>query len=173
MKAVGFFLLGLAILLGVLMAVAAVRADYEWKNEYASSWSLADKSSTLRDKASHIEAFVSRLEASGLTGSHDAAIFKTPDNSFDKNMDALRSLRSRLREMQEMDPTSFAYQTAMQQVTEQEQGEAGDMIGTIRGCWMKRTHPTLWGWWNILIVLGLLCAAFVGAVLLAAAYDLP
>jgi len=43
-----------------------------------------------------------------------------------------------------MDINSFAYQTAIKQITEQEQGEADKMLAVLEGCWLKVNHYWLW-----------------------------
>jgi len=50
-----------------------------------------------------------------------------------------------------MNPESFAYQTAIQQITEQEQGQACLMLSVFKDCWLYKYHYTLW---NDFIVIG-------------------
>lgn len=44
-----------------------------------------------------------------------------------------------------MDANSFQYNTAIQQITQQEQGEAIDMLSVFQGCWYKENYILLWG----------------------------
>lgn len=125
---------------------AEVWTDYDYSNHVESYWDLGVKASTLQQKTIYLDQYVAALEASGLQGSHDALIFDTPDNSFDQNMVALKSLQGRMHQIQGMDEQSFAYQTAMQQIVGQEQGEAGHLTATFQGCWYLRNHFLLYGW---------------------------
>jgi hypothetical protein len=70
----------------------------------------------------------------------------TPNNELARNVDALRTLMQRLEQIQKMDPASFQYNTAIQQITEQEQGQAGAMLGVIRGCYDLQNYTMVWGW---------------------------
>jgi multisubunit Na+/H+ antiporter MnhG subunit len=158
----GLSLVVVGLILIVLASIGLVKANYEWERDFGSHWSLADKASTIPQKAKHIDDFVNALEAADLAGTHNAAVFPTLDNSFDANLIALKTLRSRLQEMQTMDVTGFAYQTAIQQVTEQEQGEAQKMIDVFSGAWRKKHHPTIWDWWGALFVLGYILLIVMG-----------
>ncbi|MGA2260035.1 MAG: hypothetical protein ABSH28_01220 [Acidobacteriota bacterium] len=51
-----------------------------------------------------------------------------------------------MHQIQTMDITSFQYQTAIQQITAQEQGEADKLIGELKGLWWKENHFWLWNW---------------------------
>lgn len=133
------------------MIYQQVHANYVYENSYFSNWTLADKASTISQKSDYIDKFAAALDESGLHGTNDAIIWKTQDNSFDKNFQALQSLQSRLHEIKTMDESSFAYQTAIQQITAQEQGQAQDMLNVFQGCWYKVHHYWLWnGWLNLL-----------------------
>ena len=124
-------------------------ADYRFEKTYLFAWNLADKSSTIDAKAKYISQFVELLEASKADfSSHDAQWMKTPDNSFEMNLAALKTLDSRLHEIMRMDVKSFEYQTAIQQITAQEQGEAKKLIGTLYGCWLKEKYPVVWDWFQ-------------------------
>lgn len=130
---------------------------YDYQNKYASYWELADKSSTIEEKSRYIDKFVERLESSGLNGSYNAIIYPTPTNSFDYNLNALKSLQARLQEIKTMDVRSFEYQTAIQQITGQEQGEAREMLSELQGSWNKVHYFYYWDWigvinWSLLIV---------------------
>lgn len=130
--------------------------NYEYDNNIGSYWALGVKASTLQQKTVYLDKYVAALEGAGLTGSHDAIFLVTPDNSFDQNMVALKSLQGRMHEIQGMDEQSFAYQTAMAQITAQEQGQAAALTSTFSGCWYLRNYPGLWGWIDGLVYIGLL-----------------
>jgi hypothetical protein len=159
--------------LGVLFAFVAaliliadgtftVLGNYEYSKSIESYWSLADKASTIPQKSTYIDKFVAALEASSLQGQHNAVVLDTPDNSFDSNLEALKTLQTRLHEIAGMDVTSFQYQTAIQQITGQEQGEAHHLLGIFEGCWWKVHHFFLWGWVGCINVLGSIILFIVG-----------
>lgn len=144
MKTFFGFALIIAGVLGLIgFVVLDVRAGYQWESEIYSNWQLSDKSSTLEAKADYIGQFIVALK-SGNMGDHDALIYKTANNSCENNLKAVETLKGRLDEIKGMDTTSFQYQQAIQQITEQEQGEAHNLIGTLNGCWMKANHYFLW-----------------------------
>lgn len=126
--------------------VSEIRKSYTYTNEFGSYWELADKSSTIEEKSKYINLFVEAFEKSGLQGEYNAVFYKTPTVSFDKNLLALKSLQQRLEEIKTMDIRSFEYQTAMQQITAQEQGEARDMLDVLQGCWTKNNYFLYWAW---------------------------
>jgi hypothetical protein len=141
-----------------------VVVDYEYNNGIGSYWSLGVKASTLQQKTVYLDQYVATLEAQHLGGTHDAVWLRTPDNGYDQNMVALKSLQGRMHQIQGMDEQSFAYQTAMQQITAQEQGEADHLTGTFEGCWYLHNYPGLWEWidalvwffWIIWLILGII-----------------
>jgi hypothetical protein len=86
-------------------------------------------------------------------------------NSFDMNFDALKTLQVRLHEIEKMDITSFQYQTAIQQITSQEQGDAMSMLTVFEGTWFKENHFLLWGWVCSTLVIILIVLFFVGIII--------
>lgn len=136
----------LVILLYIGYVGGLVKADYEWSRDYGSNWELADKSSTLKAKSEYIDKFVTSLDTGEFRGRHNALVFTTPNNSFDENLNALKTLQGRLAEIKELNPNSFEYQQAIQQITAQEQGEAGNMIGVMKGVWYLENHLLYWNW---------------------------
>jgi hypothetical protein len=135
-----------AILFAIGWAIAEFSADNEYSNFAGSYWELSDKASTLQQKTTYLDQYVAALQTPGKFASHDATIYPTPNNSFEQNMIALLSLQGRMHDIQNMDQTSFAYQTAISQITAQEQGEAHGMTSTFNGCWYLQNHYFLWGW---------------------------
>ena len=155
-KVLGWFLLVTAIILFSVGLIMSVVAEYNYDRYYSSYWSLADKSSTLEAKSVYIGQFVDKLNNSRQGFSDYNAVFlPTPDNSFDKNFEALVSLRDRLKTISLMNESDFAYQTAIQQITAQEQGQATEMLQVFKGCYFLRSYPLLWNWY-MLIVVGLI-----------------
>ena len=115
--------------------------------------------------AEHIDKFVNALEESNLHGEYNAIFLETPDNSFDANFEVLKSLQLRLHEIEKMDITSFQYQTAIQQITQQEQGEASNMLSEFSGIWWKTNHFMLWDWIGISQVIFLLIMLLIGTII--------
>jgi len=142
----GWVSLVIALIWLTINIISEIRRDYLYTNEFSSYWELADKSSTIEEKARYINLFVEALEKSGLQGEYNAIIYKTPTVSFDKNLLALKSLQQRLEEIKTMDIRSFEYQTAIQQITGQEQGEAQEMLDVLHGCWVKNNYFFYWDW---------------------------
>lgn len=143
-----FLIFGLGSSIWLIISFAS--ANYNYENQYSSFWSLADKTSTIDKKSDYINQFVSVLDAGNMHGCNNALIYKTSDNSFDKNLDALKSLQDRLNNIKKMDENSLAYQNAIQQITAQEQGEAKDMLAVFSRCWYKQNHYFLWNFWILL-----------------------
>jgi hypothetical protein len=143
--------------------VHMVSVSYEYENNISAEWELADKSSTIPAKAEHIDKFVTSLESANLHGEYDAEFYKTNNNSFDTNFSALKTLQSRLHEIAGMNPSSFEYQTAIQQITAQEQGEAHAMLSVIEGSWYHKYHFFLWSWMcGVTVVLGIVILLVIG-----------
>ena len=139
----------IAILLVLFMGswgVRELRANYEYNNTIGSYWDLSVKASTLQQKSTYLDQYVAALSDQSKFSSHNAIIFPTPNNSYEQNMVALKSLQGRMHQIQGMDEQSFAYQTAIQQITAQEQGEAAALTSTFEGCWYLSNYPTLWDW---------------------------
>ena len=149
----------------IMWGVAEFRAENEYSNFAGSYWELSDKASTLQQKSTYLDQYVAALKTPGKFAPNNAAIFPTPNNSFDQNMVALLSLQGRMHEIQGMDAQSFAYQTAISQITAQEQGEAHGMTSTFEGCWYLQNHWFLWGWhdgiaWGLMGLVLVTCLIF-------------
>lgn len=120
--------------------------EFQYERDHLSYWNLAEKASTIQQKAMYMDKFVASFQQKGYEGTYNAIIFKTQDNSFDKNYEALQSLKKRLDEIQKMNIASFEYQTAIQQITQQEQGEAHKLLEELSGVWWKKNYFFLWNW---------------------------
>lgn len=142
MKRTGWIL----ILIGIAFAATRGIDKYFIKMEYStkvgSNWDLADRASTIAQKSEYIDKFVVALEGENLSGYNSRIFNQTPASDFDENMKALKSLQNRLKEISKMDESAFAYQTAIQQITEQEQGGADEMTEVLSQCWLKKNHYT-------------------------------
>lgn len=168
----------LAILLSlgclVYLAVKYELTSYRYENSYGYMWDLADKSSTIVEKSRYISDFYSALYTNRTDfASNNAIWLKTPNNSFDKNLNAIKSLSDRLVTISKMEETSFEYQVAIEQITKQEQGEANELIYTIKGCYFLEQAPCLWKWIGgvIAISLILLIMSLVVVVILKVTID--
>lgn len=154
-KKLGIFGILYGIFFSVILIYGQISAKYNYQKRYSYHWHLADKSSTILAKEIHINAFVKSLKDGKDRGdfSENNAIFlKTPDNSFDANYDAVLTLASRLNEIQKMDPKSFEYNTAIQQITAQEQGEAEKLMSVFYGCYTLSNYFYIWGWIGQILV---------------------
>lgn len=144
-----------------------VNVSYKYERDVMAEWNLADKSSTINAKRQHMDKFVANLERQNLQGKYNALIYETPDNSFDANFVALKTLQQRLHEIEGMDVRSFEYQTAIQQITAQEQGEAANMLDVFRGTWYLKHHFLLWSYVGGIINSFLVLSAIIlGLILL-------
>ena len=158
----------LFISLGALLIISTITlnfiGDYLYERDHLSYWNLSVKASTIEQKARYLDLFVESFKNKGFDGEYNAFFLKTPDNSFDKNYEALVSLKVRLDEIQHMDIASFQYQTAIQQITQQEQGEASTMLDVFSGIWFKLHSPMLWDWIAFSLILLSLAFIFVGLI---------
>ena len=165
MKKTGIILTIVSSIVLIISITSSIIGSYKLERDYISHWNLSDKSSTIEAKSYHIDNFVNSLSNDNFEGKHNAIILKTLDNSFDENFKALKTLQQRLYEILEMDVKTFEYQTAIQQITSQEQGEAQHMMRVIKGIWWKENYWYLWNWiggvqitlFSIMFVVGLFC----------------
>ena len=162
MKKLGIFLTTIGIVFFVGMISSAIIAAYQYEKQFQSYWDLADKSSTIEEKSRYIDIFVENYKKADLSGYHNAIIFKTPNNSFDKNFQALQSLQSRLQEIKTMDVKSFEYQTAIQQITQQEQGEAFEILYQLSGTWYIKYYFFIWNWMGVVSILITIATLLIG-----------
>ena len=145
-----------------LFIIKAVNADANYTREVGNYWTLADRSSTIEEKSKYINQFVEALEKSK-HADNNALVLDTPENSFELNLRALKSLRDRLEEIKTMDVKSFEYQTAIQQITSQEQGDAKEMLDTLKGCWyLGNVCVFVWDWLGITVVFVFGIALIIG-----------
>ena len=148
----GWALLLVSIFGGILHGKMCLDAHYDYERRAGSFWKLAVKSSTLEEKSKYVGLFynaISEIKHS----EYNAIFYKTPNNNFHKNLDTLLSLKNRLHIIKIMDENSFAYQTAMQQITSQEQGEAEEMLSVLSGCFYLENYWYYWDWYVILLVM--------------------
>ena len=142
-------------------------ANYTFEKQYSQLWQLADKSSTIPAKQEYITKFLNALKAGkekGAFSDYNAVWLRTPNNNFDANVKALETLSGRLIEIQNMDPTSFQYNTAIEQITKQEQGEAHAMIAVFQGCYDYANYFSVWHWVGGLLIVFSIVALVGGAI---------
>jgi hypothetical protein len=165
LKVVGVLVALSAFVVWGVAIVISTKASYNYTAKYESKWNLAEKSSTIAAKQQHIAAFVTAIRNNPSDfASHDAIWLRTDDNSFQKNMEALETLKTRLDEISQLNPNSFEYNTAIQQITAQEQGEASAMLNVINGCYYRANYPVLCGWIGMLTFLMLPGMLMVGGM---------
>jgi len=174
MKPLGIVTVITAALLFALFGLAELLARYQFERDYTNLWSLAEKSSTIPAKRDYVARFLEAIEAGNARGefaAHNAMVLKTPDNSLRANVDALHTLATRLDEISGMDPGSFEYNTAIQQITAQEQDEAGDLMNVVWGCYVLANWPIVWKWIGGVVFVGTLVVGIGGAILWVAGND--
>src|SRR3990167_7181763 len=165
-KTLGIIFIILALLLFGYQLGLEIKTYYQYEREIMYNWDLADRSSTLEAKSIYLKQFVTRLENAELS-EYNAILYRTPDNNVQNNIDALKTLVYRLNEIKDLDPESFAYQTAIQQITSQEQGEAMQMLSIIKGGWLLGNgYYLIWDWIAVLFVLLYLTLGTLGCVLI-------
>lgn len=161
-----------SLILTSIMIKGCIVGEYEYEKKYLYLWNLSDKSSTLEEKEKYITVFANTLEKNRHDFSeYNAVWLKTPDNSFDYNLKAVQSLKDRLMEIKSMDPKSFEYQTAIQQITAQEQGEANKLLKTIEGCWVKYHYWYIWNWIGLVIGISAFILFCAGLICFGRLYD--
>lgn len=168
---VGLCIIAATVALVTIYLVRAVSANNEYANKIQNHWTLADRASTIEAKREHIKSFVNAIENSNIQDEHDAIFFENPENSAFHNLEAVKSLAQRLDQIKDMNPSSFEYQTAIQQITAQEQGEAQNMLRVLENCWMKKYH---WFYWKagIIIMIVIFGIMAILGIMLMGAFDL-
>lgn len=169
MKTVSIICFVLSAVLIPTLIYQNVQCNYQYANKYNKYWALADKSSTIEAKFNHIQQFSTALHEGynkGDFAANNAIWLITDNNSFEQNLIALDTLVERLREIQTMNPSSFEYNTAIQQITAQEQGEANEMLKVFEGCFTLSNFPLIWDWIDFLVTSILIILITIGLILL-------
>lgn len=100
---------------------------------------LADDASTASKKLEYLEKYVGAV-GEHITRNDARFIFKRERLTRDVQLEVLQTLVQRLGEAAKMDPQSFEYQTAMQQLTTQEFDHVLYAInGIIHACWLRQS----------------------------------
>jgi hypothetical protein len=144
MKSTGIILLVAGLAFAITRGVMRMSAGAEYTRLAKNYWAMADRASTIKQKSEYMDKFVKAVGSMALEGYNSDLLYPTQKGDFNENFKALKSLQSRLHEISAMDESSFAYQTAMHQITEQEQGQADEMLSVIHECWGRKNYYTLW-----------------------------
>jgi len=160
-KTVGIILLVIVILWTGSHIVSMLKDNIRITNTLTGFWSMADKTATIEKKSEYLDKYVDATEKHELNKGNSAVFFKHYDNDMANNYDALRSLQKRLHEIKKMDIQSFAYQTALQQLTQQEWKEATAMTGQFYYKLVNKEFVFTWGWlgwlpWTIIVIFGVI-----------------
>lgn len=163
MKTLGIFMTLIAVVILITDIFVGVMGHYQYSKNYESYWELAVKASTIEKKIDGIDKFVQALDKDdNLKGQYNALFLETPNNSYNENFAALESLQIRLHEIQKMDIKSFEYQTALAQITQQEQNEAAEMLAVFNGIWWKQNYFFIWGWIGFCQIIGFIVMLLFG-----------
>jgi hypothetical protein len=168
---IGIFITIACIIILILDIKVGIVGTYQYDKQYQSYWDLSDKSSTIAKKSEYIDKFVSAIKLGKFENQYDAIYLTTPNNSFNSNFEALLTLQQRLHEISKMDVSSFQYQIAIQQITEQEQGEAYNMLNVFSGIWWKTNHTMLYSWIGYIQVIVVIIFLIIGIIIWSNSYD--
>lgn len=156
---ISLFVLGL-VWMGTIIG-KNINGSYQYEKQYGTYWSMSYKVSTLPEKARYIDMFVDKLERSPFKNDYGAVRYKTMNNSFNYNFEALKTLQRRLHDIEKMDVSSVQYQMSIAQITAQEQNTQ-KIVGVIEGIWWKNNHFCYWGWVEVINILLMLIVLLVG-----------
>lgn len=116
----------------------------EYDNKIGYEWYMFDESSTIKEKSLHLDKYIHRLENEKMAS--NSAYFQARNStSFKYNIQILKTLGNRLNEIQNMDPNSFEYQTAISQITEQESTISSPDV--MYDLWLKQNHYSYYHEW--------------------------
>ena len=152
LKKLGEFLIFIGLIAFMIFTIYGVNSNYQYNKYHKSYWELAEKASTIQEKSIQIDKFVASFDTLKYSGCYNAVFLTTESNSFNGNFRALKTLQSRLNEIKTMNPSSFEYQTAIQQITAQEQNGAENMLSEISGIWYKENYLLLWNWIGVTLI---------------------
>jgi hypothetical protein len=136
----------ISILAIVLYIVFGIISNNKYDTEFGANWQLSKKTATIEQKSVYIDKFVQDIEKGGFGGKFDAIFNPNDNNSYEQNLIALKTLQQRLHELKSLPMTSFDYNTALQQLSEQQGDISSNMIYTFSGIWYKEHYILLWNW---------------------------
>ena len=85
-SSVGLTLMALAVIIMVVQIKGCVSSSGNYETEVGCYWSLAAKSSTLKDKLKYINMFITNLKKIKHSD-YNTVFYKNYNNSFDANLD--------------------------------------------------------------------------------------
>lgn len=153
----------LAIIIAIALSVGTYMASFSYKQNVESYLSMADDASTASLKLEHLLEYKKSV-LKVVKGNDARFIFKTPQTKKAAQMAILDSLIDRVSTTAEMEPDSFEYQTAMNQITGQEfRGTINSTNKMFFGMYSRQNgwNSFLWmnGIWLITLLIVLLAAA--------------
>lgn len=108
------------LVVAIAIPLYAIPTNYEYDLSIGSFFELSDKASKLDVKLVYLKQYAAALENAGLDTGQTTVFFPTRETSLEENYRVLSSLVTRMEEISGMEIDSFQYQTAMQQITENE-----------------------------------------------------
>lgn len=136
----------ISILAIVLYIIFGISSMNKYDTDFGANWQLSKSAATIEQKSIYIDKFVQDIEKGGFEGKFDAIFNPNDNNSYEQNLIVLKTLQQRLHELKILPMTSFDYNTALQQLTVQQDRISNNMIYTFSGIWYKEHHFLLWNW---------------------------
>lgn len=170
---VGILLVTLSVFFSYRQIKTRITSSYLFERDYSSLWYLGEKASTIEAKEKFVDAFYNALKTGqeqGKFAEWSAIWLKTPKNNFSTNLIVLSSLKQRLGEIKGMNPNSFEYNTAIQQITAQEQRDSG-MIHLFKECYQLQNYPNIWSWFGLVWFIGLVIGMMAGLICLVTSFE--
>lgn len=162
MKSIGILLMLISVLLLVGGWIYGwLYLDYYYEVGIGQYIRLADDASTAEKKLEYLKRYEGAIRLK-IVRNDARFIFKQERLTRDTQLVILGTLQTRLQDSTEMNPLSFEYQTAMQQITGQEfEHELTEINDIIWGCWYRQSGLVIfclwfaWLPWVILFFIGL------------------
>lgn len=155
-------ILVISILAICLYIIFGVVSHNKYNTNFDANWELSKSAATIEQKSIYIDKFVQAIENGGFDGKFDAIFNPNDNNSYEQNLIALKTLQQRLHELKSLPMTSFDYNTALQQITEQQCKMSNNIIYTFSGIWYKEHYILLWNWICLvgvcIFIIGIICS---------------
>ena len=148
MKAIGWILVCLSVLIvGASLACGLIYALYSYNVNVSQYVQLADDASTATQKLVYLQKYEEAIHKH--IARNDARFIFTRERwTRDKQLEILATLQTRLQEAAAMNPLSFEYQTAINQITGQEFDHAlQDINKIIEDCWFRQSGLAIFCLW--------------------------
>lgn len=141
-------------------------------NEFVGYWQIASRSSTIEKKSEYLDKYIAAIEKLKLNEGYSAIIFRKYNNYMPNNYDAIKSLQKRLHEVKGLDVKSFAYQTAIQQITGQEWDEADELVGEFEYKYYNEHSLYVRGAYDWISLFGFIYMFLIGGGLFVAEFSI-